>query len=199
MDERTLAAYDREAAAYAREWYAQPAPSDMHALLRRFFKPGRTADIGCGSGRDTAWLNGNGFPAVGYDASEGLLAEARRLYPGPRFVRAALPALRGIEDNSFTNVLCETVIMHLEHAMIVPSVARLVSILDPGGTLYLSWRVTEGADRRDEHGRLYAAFDPALVFQGLGTADILWDEQSGSLSSGKLVRRVVARKAGGLG
>ena len=83
--------------------------------------------------------------------------------------------------------------------MIVPSVARLVSILDPGGTLYLSWRVTEGADRRDEHGRLYAAFDPALVFQGLGTADILWDEQSGSLSSGKLVRRVVARKAGGLG
>ena len=74
MDERTLGAYDREAAAFAREWHAQPAASDMHALIGRFFGFGSTADMGCGSGRDTAWLDENGFPAVGYDASEGLLA-----------------------------------------------------------------------------------------------------------------------------
>jgi SAM-dependent methyltransferase len=197
MDARTLATYDSQAAAFATEWHAQPAPSDMQALLRRFFKPGPTADIGCGSGRDTAWFQENAFPAIGYDASEGLLAEARRLHPDLRFVMAALPALEGIKDGAFANVLCETVIMHLDHAMIAPSVQRLMSILEPGGTLYLSWRVTEGDDRRDEHGRLYAAFDPALVFQGLGAADVIWDEQCGSLSSGKLVRRVVARNARG--
>jgi SAM-dependent methyltransferase len=195
MDKRTLATYDREASAFAREWHAQPEPSDMHALIERFFRPGPTADIGCGSGRDTAWLNGNGYPAVGYDASEGLLAEARRLYPAVRFHQAALPDLHGIEDDRFSNVLCETVVMHLQAAMIAPSVRRLVSILEPGGTLYLSWRVTEGEDRRDEHGRLYAAFDPALVFQGLGSTDVLLDEQLASSSSGKVVRRVVARKA----
>jgi SAM-dependent methyltransferase len=196
MDDRTLAIYDREAVAFAQEWDAQPAATDMHALLRRFFKPGPTADIGCGSGRDTAWLNGIGFPAIGYDASVGLLAEARRLHPGLRFQLAALPALAGIADNGLVNVLCETVIMHLDHAMIAPAVRRLVSILAPGGTLYVSWRVTEGGDRRDEQGRLYAAFDPALVFQGLGSADVLFDEQRDSGSSGKLVRRVVARKGG---
>ncbi len=194
MDARTLAAYDRAAPAFAEDWHGQPAASDMHALLRRFFKPGATADIGCGSGRDTAWLQDNGFPAVGYDASEGLLAEARRRHPGLQFSKASLPALDGIADGSFTNVLCETVIMHLEAASIAASVRRLMAILKPDGTLYLSWRVTKDADRRDDHGRLYAAFDPALVLEGLGSAEILLDEQSDSASSGKLVRRLVARK-----
>jgi SAM-dependent methyltransferase len=193
MDERTLGAYDREAPAFAREWSAQPTPSDMQALLRRFFRPGPTADIGCGSGRDTAWLNQNGFSAVGYDASDGLLAEARRLHPDLTFRRAALPELDGVESGAFTNVLCETVIMHLEPALIAPSVRRLLSLLAPHGTLYLSWRVTNDADRRDEHGRLYAAFDPALVLAALGTAKVLLDEQLDSVSSGKLVRRIVTR------
>jgi SAM-dependent methyltransferase len=194
MDERTLATYDRDAAAFAHEWEEQPVPTDLHALVRRFFRSGPTADIGCGSGRDTAWLNTNGFPAVGYDASEGLLAEARRLHPGLRFQPAALPELSRVADNAFANVLCETVIMHLDAAMITASVRRLVAILEPEGILYLSWRVTEGDDRRDDHGRLYAAFDPALVFQGLGSADVLWDEQLDSRSSGKRIRRVIARK-----
>jgi SAM-dependent methyltransferase len=198
MDERTISVYDREAAAFAREWCAQPAPSDMRALILRFFRPGPTADIGCGSGRDTAWLNENGFAAIGYDASEGLLAEARRVNPGLDFRQALLPELFGIEDALFANVLCETVIMHLEHAMIGPSVRKLLSILAPGGILYLSWRVTLDADRRDEHGRLYAAFDPKLVFEALGTAEVLLDEQLDSQSSGKLIRRVVARKTGSL-
>jgi SAM-dependent methyltransferase len=196
MDERTVDAYNRDAATFAGDWHAQPPASDMHTLIRRFFRPGLTADIGCGSGRDTAWLNENAYPAVGYDASWGLLAEASRLHPGIRFQMSLLPALDGIADGSFANVLCETVIMHMERALIAPSVRRLVSILQPGGTLYLSWRVTDGGDRRDDLGRLYTDFDPDLVLQGLGSAGILWDEQSGSLSSGKLVRRIVARTAG---
>jgi len=84
--------------------------------------------------------------------------------------------------------------MHLEPEAIGPAVERLLAILVPKGVLYLSWRVTEGADRRDEHGRLYAAFDPQLVLRALGSTEILLDEQVGSLSSGKLIRRIVARK-----
>jgi SAM-dependent methyltransferase len=194
MDPRTLAAYDREAGAFAQDWETQPAPSDLHDIVRRFFAPGPTADIGCGSGRDAAWLDRNGFPASGYDASERLLAEARRLHPGIEFRHATLPELRGISTEAFTNVLCETVIMHLPRNGIVSSIKRLLAILQPGGTLYLSWRVTEGADLRDEHGRLYAAFDPALVFHGLASADVLLNEEAASVSSGKKVHRVVARK-----
>jgi SAM-dependent methyltransferase len=195
MDTRTLSAYDLDAHAFATDWESQPAATDMQGVVKRFFKPGPTADIGCGSGRDTAWLSRAGLPTIGYDPSEGLLAEARRLHPKVRFHRSSLPELHGIANASLVNVLCETVIMHLRPALIAPSVQKLMAILQPQGTLYLSWRVTEGADKRDEFGRLYTAFDPALVLQALGTAEVLLDEQSISASSGKLIRRVVARKA----
>jgi SAM-dependent methyltransferase len=194
MDDATLSAYDRDAAGFARAWAEQPPPSDLHAVVRRFFVAGPTADIGCGGGRDTAWLDAEGFPTHGFDASEGLLAEARLRHPGIPFSHAMLPGLVGIEDGSFANVLCETVIMHLDPAEVTPAIARLLAILGPGGVLYLSWRVTEDADRRDEHGRLYAAFDPERVLSPLRRADILLDEQVGSLSSGKLIQRLVARK-----
>jgi SAM-dependent methyltransferase len=192
MDHPTLAAYDAGAAAFATDWHAQPSPADLHGLIRRFFTSGPTADIGCGSGREVAWLNANGFPAIGYDASAGLLAQARTRYPGLRFDTAVLPELAGIADRSFDNVLCETVIMHLAADAIAPSVRRLMGILKPGGVLYVSWRVTDGADLRDTHGRLYAAFDKELVLGQLADATILLDEAVLSASSGKRIHRIVA-------
>jgi SAM-dependent methyltransferase len=194
MDIRTLSAYDQNSAAFAKDWDEQPPATDLHALIRKYFRPGRTADVGCGSGRDTAWLSSNGFPAVGFEPSKGLLAEARQRHPEAHFQDAALPELEGVPDGSFVNVLCETVIMHLEAELIAPSVRKLLDITEPGGTLYLSWRVTEGNDRRDEHGRLYAAFDPQLVLHALSNAIVVLDEQVVSASSGKTIRRVIARK-----
>ncbi|MFB9264873.1 class I SAM-dependent methyltransferase [Bradyrhizobium erythrophlei] len=197
MDRATLAAYDKEAAAFAQDWHDQPAPADLHDIVSRFFiKGGSTADIGCGSGREVAWLNANGFPAEGFDASEGLLAEARARYPQARFAQTELPELDGIAAASFDNVLCETVIMHLDRALIAPSVRRMLEIAKPGGILYLSWRVTDGTDARDAHGRLYAAFDAALVRAELTQAALLHDEEVVSASSGKVIHRIVARKGG---
>jgi SAM-dependent methyltransferase len=195
MDDGTLRAYDTGAAAFALDWHEQPPPADLRAIVRRFFRPGPTADIGCGSGRDTAWLSANGFPAVGFDPSAGLLAQARARYPDLAFHSAALPALEGIADASFANVLCETVVMHLPRDDLAPSVERLLAILPPGGTLYLSWRVTRGADLRDGHGRLYGAFDADIVRGALGRAEVLLDEEAVSESSGKVIHRLVARRA----
>jgi SAM-dependent methyltransferase len=193
MDSRTLDAYDSQAAAFAQDWHEQPPPVDLHEIVRRFFGAGPTADIGCGSGREVAWLDANGFPAVGYDASAGLLARARTRYPSLQFHSATLPALEGIADKSFANVLCETVIMHLPQEDIAPSVRRLMAILAPGGVLYLSWRVTKGSDQRDMHGRLYGAFDAALVRRPLAGAAVLLDEEVVSASSGKAIHRLVVR------
>ena len=82
MDRQTLAAYDLDAAAFAKDWHDQPAPVDLQEIVERFFvRGGNSADIGCGCGREVAWLHANGFSAVGFDASEGLLNEARRRYP----------------------------------------------------------------------------------------------------------------------
>ncbi|MBC3842158.1 class I SAM-dependent methyltransferase [Streptacidiphilus sp. 4-A2] len=196
MDLSTLNAYDSKADAFAEDWETQPAPVDLQELLCHWFRPGPTADIGCGSGRDTAWLAANGFPAVGYDASPGLLAEARRRHPGLDFRLSPLPELPGVEEGSLTNVLCETVVMHLEPSSLAASLHRLLAVLAPGGTLFLSWRITEGADRRDDHGRLYAVVDAQAVRDCLAAAELLLDEESVNASSGARVHRIVARKRG---
>ena len=195
MDTQTVAAYDTLAETFAQEWREQPAPEDMYALLRREFKAGgATADIGCGAGREVAWLNANGYPAVGYDASAGLLEAARTQYPGLSFRRAPLPELVGIADGAFDNVVCETVIMHLPPEQIGAAVQRLVSLLRAGGTLYLSWRVTPDADQRDGRGRLFTAFEAAPVYEALAGTDIVFDEAAVSRSSGKTIHRIVVRK-----
>jgi SAM-dependent methyltransferase len=194
MDTKTLQAYDTHAAAFAQDWHEQPPPADLHEIVRRFFGPGLTADIGCGSGREVAWLDANGFPAIGYDPSAGLLAQARTRYQQLQFHSATLPALEGIAEASFANVLCETVIMHLAQDAIAPSVRRLMAVLAPGGTLYLSWRVTAGIDQRDAHGRLYGAFEADLVRRETAGAAVLLDEEVVSASSGKKIHRLVVRK-----
>jgi SAM-dependent methyltransferase len=195
MDPGTVNAYDRSPEGYVSDWESQPTPVDLHQLITRFFQPGPTADIGCGGGRDTAWLRDTGFDAVGFDPSTGLLEQARRRHPEVSFRQAVLPELEGIPDNAFQNVLCETVIMHIAAEEIPAAVRRLLAILLPGGTLYLSWRVTQGADVRTADGRLYSAFDPPLVTDALIGAEMLHDSQNTSMSSGRAVHRLVARRA----
>jgi SAM-dependent methyltransferase len=199
MDRATLAAYDGAAAAFAKDWHEQPPPVDLHEIVARFFvRGGATADIGCGSGREVAWLNANGFPAVGFDASQGLLAEARLRYPNLTFAHAELPDLQGVAAGAYDNLLCETVIMHLDRALIAPSIRRMLELIKPGGVFYLSWRVTDTADVRDINGRLYAAFDAALVRSEFGAATVLLDEEVISTSSAKKIHRIVVRKGSGM-
>ncbi|WP_321936614.1 class I SAM-dependent methyltransferase [Paraburkholderia sp. J8-2] len=196
MDSKTIETYTSGAASYAAEWANQPEPDDLYARLTQHFRPeGRTVDIGCGSGRDVAWLNAHGYPAAGYDASQGLIAQAAAEYPQYAFGLATLPDLENVPAASFDNVLCETVIMHLPVAQIGPACRRLVELLTPGGVLYLSWRVTEGDSARDPAGRLYSAFDPALVTGALEGTTLALDEDAVNRSSGKRVQRIVAIRA----
>lgn len=194
MDSKTLTAYNLDAASYADDWLAQPVPEDMYALLQKYFSQGPTADIGCGAGRDTSWLNKHGYPAIGYDASNGLLNEARQRYPDLTFASATLPGLNELGTQQYQNVLCETVIMHLEPQDIPAATKRLLDILKIGGVLYLSWRVTQDTTQRDKHERLYAAFDEALVLDACEGQEILFNRKETSLSSAKTVQRLIVKK-----
>ena len=89
-----------------------------------------------------------------------------------------------------------TVIMHLDCGQIAAAVRRLLGVVKPSGILYLSWRITDKADLRDAQGRLYAAFDTALVQAELKTTALLLDEEVVSASSGKKIHRLVAKKPG---
>ena len=192
MDKTTLAVYDSDAPAFVQRWLAEEEPADVYALFRQFFRPGLTADIGSGSGRDAAWLTANGFPTIGYDLSEGLLAQARAHFPHIEFKKAALPALSGIPARHFDNVVCETVLMHLPREEIAPAVARMLEILKPGGVIYMSFRITENADHREKDGRLFTAYVGEQVRGALAGQAILFD---GTVERrpGVMLQRLIAR------
>ena len=139
MDDRIIGIYDVGATGFAAEREdEQDLPDDLRAAVDTYFYPERSVDIGCRSGRDTAWLKAQGFDVVGIDASKGLIEEARCRHPGTPFECDKLPALTSLESGTYADVLCETVIMHMPEAEVLTSVSRMAELLVPGGALYLS-------------------------------------------------------------
>ena len=195
MDAQTIKTYNTRAAVFAQEWEEeQMPPSDLQDAVKTYFQGGLTIDVGCGSGRDTAWLVEQGFDAIGIDASPGLLVEAERRHPSVHFEVNTLPELIGIGNGIYVNVLCETVIMHLLEPDAMAAIIRLTQLLSNGGTLYLSWRVTEAAQYRDNFGRLYANIQSECVRGTLADFDTLLDERIVSSSSGKVLHRMIVRR-----
>lgn len=86
--------------------------------------------------------------------------------------------------------------MHLNEPEIPVATQRLISLLVPGGTLYLSCRVsTRDASIRDDNGRLYASFEKGLVVQTLlQDPTIIFDQEDVSASSGKVEHRLIAKR-----
>jgi SAM-dependent methyltransferase len=79
----TPRAFDRHAARYADRWDADPAAATQRRrvieVIAEVFPPGSSVlDAGCGPGDDARWMALRGFRVTAIDASEGMLAEARR-------------------------------------------------------------------------------------------------------------------------
>lgn len=185
MDQFTIATYDEHASDFAAA-QRDKTPEALRRLILAHFRPGApTADIGCGSGRDTAWLAGHGFPAVGYDASAGMLAEAQRAFPGLAFGLAALPELTGVTDGGYQNVLCSAVIMHLPQASLPAALGGLARILTPGGRLVLTYRGSQVAAPREPDGRLYSPIEPGELAQRCATVGLRVLHQAAEADGGR--------------
>lgn len=158
MDRQTISVYDNSAEQIA-TLHKTLVPERIYQLVNQFFvKNGVCADVGCGIGRDSAWLSKQGYPVISIDASEGMLQQARGRYPHINFIHDSLPRLEKQADSSVVNVLCSAVIMHLAEDQIADAVANLVRITTAGGVIIISFRGTNSKDHR-ENGKLYSAIE----------------------------------------
>ena len=158
MDKQTIETYDREAERIA-QLHSNLTPDRLYSLITEYFtKTGNTLDVGCGIGRDTHWLNQHDYPALGIDASEGMLKQAQQLYPQVRFLKDFLPDLTSLNDQTFQNILCSAVLMHLNKADLEQACLKLVTLLKASGHMIISIRETNAVDHR-ENGKLYEPFD----------------------------------------
>lgn len=162
MDDQTISTYNKEAESIA-VLHNSLIPERIYQLIDTYFiVQAATADIGCGIGRDTAWLKQQAFPVIGIDASSGMLEQANASYPDLMFTEDYLPELNTLKASSFNNILCSAVLMHLSPEALPIACSRLISLLKDDGRLILSFRGSNSDDQR-ENGKLYEAIDPAIV------------------------------------
>ncbi|MFB7909158.1 class I SAM-dependent methyltransferase [Kitasatospora sp. NPDC056076] len=150
--------YDTVAADYLRR-VVPPEGMDplSRAMLAAFAELVReaggseVADLGCGPGRVTAYLNGLGLRAHGVDVSGAMIALARGAYPRLRFAVGSMAALDAA-DGSLGGILAWYSVHHTPEAELPALFAEFHRVLAPGGHLLL------GGHTGDEESRPSSAY-----------------------------------------
>ncbi|WP_369167652.1 class I SAM-dependent methyltransferase [Streptomyces sp. R28] len=96
---------------------------------------GTALDAACGTGRHTAYLHELGHHVIGIDASQGMLAQARKRLPDVDFHEADLHRLP-VPDNTVDTIVCALALTHVPD--LAPVLAEFARVLRPGGHLVVS-------------------------------------------------------------
>jgi malonyl-CoA O-methyltransferase len=131
-------AYDRWAASYDAD---ENATRDLDALVLRCaplrFEGADVLELGCGTGKNTAWLAERSRSVLALDFSDGMLARARERVHAPhvRFARHDVREPWPSADASADVVVGNLVLEHV--ADLAPIYAEAARVLRPGGRLFL--------------------------------------------------------------
>lgn len=149
--------YRRHAQAYA----DATRDVDMLPLHKRFLQTlpegGRVLDAGCGSGRDTLAFRRAGYQVAAFDASPEL-AQLASEHTGVAvcvadFLNLSEATPLGVPTGvRFDGIWACASLLHVPEADQAQAWARLWAWLAPGGVVYASYKLGEGA-RVDESGR----------------------------------------------
>ncbi len=142
----TRASYDAVAVDYAErfrgELVARPLDRAMLAGFAELVQAagaGPVADIGCGTGRVTAYLNDLGLSVSGVDLSPQMIAVARQAHPGLRFDVGSMLAL-GLPDSALGGIMAWYSIIHIPEDRLPDVFAEFHRVLAPGGRVLLAFQ-----------------------------------------------------------
>ena len=154
-DQRTLAFYDAEAAAYAEQPHGAGMLDDFIAEVR---PGGRVLDLGCGGGWHSAQLRDAGFAVTAVDGSAGLAAEVKRRWDiEVRVMR--FDALDYVD--AFDGVWASASLHHAPAEELPRIFAAIRRGMKSGGMLHATFKV--GDDRRDKFGRFFCAMNESAL------------------------------------
>lgn len=146
----TRESYDAAADAYAQLFSdsLRDSPLDravlgMFAEIVRSGGNTRVADLGCGPGYVTAYLDGLGLAAFGVDVSPAMVALARQAHPGLRFDEGSMAA-SDIADGELGGVLSRWSIIHTPPPEVPAILAEFHRVLAPGGHLLVGFSASDG-------------------------------------------------------
>ncbi len=153
MMHKTLSYYENNAK-HLSQRYESANVDNIHALLLKTF-PSKSylLEIGCGSGRDAAFMHGNGYDVLAIDGSREMIAEAKRCHPElvGRLEVIKIPDELHFELSSFDGVYCIATLMHLDKSEIDQTIEKVAMILKAGSKFLFS--VSVQRDDLDDHGK----------------------------------------------
>lgn len=138
MKSITQQTYDQIAPAFAQ---AQAKMSEnLLAAVQKFLeyvpKDGLCLDLGCGTGRDSAWFEEHSLKLIAADFSIGMLLQARTVTTRP-LTQMDMRQL-GFANHIFAGLWCNAALLHLPKAEAPQALAEMRRVLLPGGILDLA-------------------------------------------------------------
>ncbi|MGW1719240.1 class I SAM-dependent methyltransferase [Streptomyces sp. NPDC002156] len=110
---------------------------------------GQVADLGCGPGWVTAFLDSLGLSVFGLDLSESMLTVARREHPGLRFEQGSMLEL-DLADGALGGVVSWYSTIHTPIDRLPALFAEFHRVLAPGGHLLLGFQVGDEPKHFDQ-------------------------------------------------
>lgn len=148
---RTVAAYDRDAAAYVAATREMPesVQRDVDDFAARVGVAARVLEIGSGSGRDAVALEAAGLVVRRTDITAGFVA----LLQAQGYEAAVLDPSTDELGGPWDGVWCSAVLHHVPRARLRVVLRRLREATRPGGVLYASVKEGDG-EAWSRHGSI---------------------------------------------
>lgn len=110
--------------------------NSIEKFLSQIRPDGLILDLGCGPGRDLAWMEARRAHVVGADLAFGMLAQAKQR-AGKWLCQMEMRQL-GFATGRFAGVWCNAAILHLPKQQVPDALKEIARVLAPGGLFSLS-------------------------------------------------------------
>ncbi|HOK92373.1 MAG TPA: class I SAM-dependent methyltransferase [Spirochaetota bacterium] len=172
IDEKTFNYYRKNAATLVKKYSAidSSVPIVLQYAERYFYRCSSVLDIGCGTGRDMAFLLSCGYDVYGVEPVAEMIAAAIEKAPvlKTRILQAQLPYKGCYFGFKFYCVLCSAVLMHIPDEYISDCVSTIKDNMIEGGRLLLSVPVERDdldENYRDSYERLHIMRSPLFYLE----------------------------------
>ena len=126
----------------AEDWYKDHQQDDWwvagtEAFIAKLQPKSLVLDAGCGAGNKSAYLLQHGLRVLGIDASEGMIAIAKREVPDGMFHTLAFEDVRQLEA-SFDGIFMQASLLHVPKVEVAKTIQQLSGVLRLGGYFYIA-------------------------------------------------------------